>query len=138
MNTAKPHYLGLRESQIFALVPGSVKDEKDSVDNETFIEIANIDSVKSINAKGEPILERNRNPIRANSEGPGTIQIFDISDPDRVLKFDVGIANRDPLAFALMRLCRGDLSYRLLWDERDARQKSQFTGEQRTSGSLVR
>ena len=80
--------------------------------NETFIEIANVDSVKSLSSDGKPILERNVHPIPANAKGAGSIQIFDISDPDRVLVFDVGIKKRDPLAFALMRLCRGDLSYR--------------------------
>lgn len=120
-NTTKPKFIWVSENLRFLRwCHGAEKDLADSEQNETFIEIANIDSVKALDSNGRPIAKRNAIPIPASAKGPGSIQIFDISDPSRVLKFDVGIQNRDPVAFALMRLCRGDLSYRLLWDERDA------------------
>jgi len=78
---------------------GKVKDWHDSDENLTHCEVANIGNIKVMNN--------------------ATLALYLIDDPDHDLCFQVGKDKAQRWKDCLTRLCQDQLTYRLLWDERD-------------------
>ena len=79
---------------------GKSKDWRDSDENLTFVEVANIGNVETMD--------------------DSKLALYLIDDPDNDLCFNVGKDKAQRWKDCIIRLCKDELTYRLCWDERDA------------------
>jgi hypothetical protein len=97
----KKRFLWVSEDLLFLRwCHGKKKDWQDSEDNVTFIEVANIGDIKAA--------------------GDHKFNVILIDDPGKELHFDLGkTVSCSKWVQCLTDLCKDQLAYTLLWDDRD-------------------